>query len=825
MKRNFKSLVMSAVSVIVLIFGLGIVSYAATEAEPNDGTNTATQISVDELHQGSLSSETDIDWYKFTTNADYFNFEFVVDPSVVDASKIASGWNITIYQGDGVTEVREFVGQKAGTVTANLALQGTYYIKVEARYSSSAPKNCTYGIKIHTTVCDHWESENNQTTVTADVIETDKTYNGSLYKYADIDWYKFTADKDFFRVSFELNESVDYNKVGSGWNVFILQDDGVTVVKEYYGVTKNFITPELPFTGNYLIKIEPRYSSSAPIDCYYDLTVHTTENSYWENEFNNDSSTATEIETDKTYYGALYKSNDVDYYLFSSDAEAYSVTFKPNEKTNSASLSSGWRLSIYPYGSSVEIVSYSGIISECKTFMLPFKGSFVIRVSSLYDSSAPLDCVYDLRVNTCPENELWEAERNDSAETATKIAADNIYNANLYKGDDKDYYSFKTNGADVYNLYFRREISDNVKNGWRIKVSGSKSGEILDEIIGVNSDSYEKLLKNLDKNETIVVLIEARYASLAPVSINYNIGVSAHAHDFVADITKASFDTDGKVEYMCSTCGAEEKAEKISKIKSVTLSTTNYVYDGKNKTPKVTVKDANGKVLTKNVDYKTSVASSRSGVGRYTVKVTFIGNYEGSKSVYFYIKPGKTDSVKSASQTTSAVKLSWNAVPGAAGYKVYRYSPSKKAYVEAGTTTGTTLTVKSLNAGTKYTFRVVAYGKTSAGKVYDSDSYALLKTATKTATPTLSKVVSSAKGKATLTHTDVSGETGYTVYYSTSKDSGFKKYANFKADTSTCSITGLTSGKTYYFKVRTYITTDSGYVYSAWSTVKSVKVK
>ena len=302
------------------------------------------------------------------------------------------------------------------------------------------------------------------------------------------------------------------------------------------------------------------------------------------------------------------------------------------------------------------------------------------------------------------------------------------------------------------------------------------------------------------------------------------------------DLVPATMSAEGTCEYYeCELCHntfldpdgyQESPVIKIAKIKSVTLSSTKYVHDGKNKTPKVTVTDANGNKLVKNVDYKTSVASKRSGIGRYTVKVTFIGAYSGSKNVYFTILPGKPATVKSASQTTSSVKLSWSAVSGAAGYTVYRYSPSKKAYVKAGTTEGTSLTVSKLYAGTKYTFRVVAYGKTSGGKVYDSESYALLKTATKTKTPELTKVTaSSTKGKAYVYHSNVSGETGYTVYYSTSKNSGFKKYANFKADTTRCDITGLTSGKTYYFKVRTYIKTDSGYVYSAWSAVKSVKVK
>ena len=389
-------------------------------------------------------------------------------------------------------------------------------------------------------------------------------------------------------------------------------------------------------------------------------------------------------------------------------------------------------------------------------------------------------------------------------------------------------------------------------------------------------------------------------------------------HTYESVITKATLTADGKIESKCSICGDVASSQTITKIGSVTLSQTEYVHDGKNKTPKVTVKDANGNTLVKNVDYKTSVASKRSGIGRYTVKVTFIGNYEGSKNVYFTILPGKPATIKAASQTTTSVKLSWSEVSGAAGYTVYRYSPSKSAYVKAGTTEGTSFTVKSLYSATEYTFKVVAYGKTSGGKVYDSESYALLKsgtmpakpssvksasqttssiklswsavtratgynvyryspskkayvkagsttgtsytvkslydgtkytfrvvpyfktsdgtiiesssyallkTATKTTTPTLSKVASSSKGKATLTWSAVDGETGYTVYYSTKKDSGFKKYDNFKADSKTGTVSGLTSGKTYYFKVRTYITTDSGYVYSAWSVVKSVKVK
>ena len=325
------------------------------------------------------------------------------------------------------------------------------------------------------------------------------------------------------------------------------------------------------------------------------------------------------------------------------------------------------------------------------------------------------------------------------------------------------------------------------------------------------------------KDQWEMISIGSNNSSLLCATIHYNY----HIHTYsTTTTTKATTTENGGIFAICTECGDTKAIKTFYAATSITLSKTSYVYDGKNKTPKVTVKDSKGNILVKNTDYKISVASNRSGIGRYTVKVTLMGNYSGTKKLYFYILPGKPATIKSASQTTSSVKLSWSEVPGAVGYTVYRYSPSKKAYVNAGTTDGTSFTVKKLYDGTKYTFRVVAYGETAAGKSYDSEAYALLKTATKTKTPELTKVTaSSTKGKAYVYHSNVSGETGYTVYYSTSKDSGFKKYANFNADTTRCDITGLTSGKTYYFKVRTYIKTDSGYVYSPWSAVKSVKVK
>ena len=67
----------------------------------------------------------------------------------------------------------------------------------------------------------------------------------------------------------------------------------------------------------------------------------------------------------------------------------------------------------------------------------------------------------------------------------------------------------------------------------------------------------------------------------------------------------------------------------------ITLSATNYTYDGKEKTPTVAVKNGDT-VLTSGTDYTISYADN-TDAGTATVKVAGKGNYKGEKSVTFTI--------------------------------------------------------------------------------------------------------------------------------------------------------------------------------------------
>ncbi|MBQ6583087.1 MAG: fibronectin type III domain-containing protein, partial [Mogibacterium sp.] len=94
--------------------------------------------------------------------------------------------------------------------------------------------------------------------------------------------------------------------------------------------------------------------------------------------------------------------------------------------------------------------------------------------------------------------------------------------------------------------------------------------------------------------------------------------------------------------------------------------------------------------------------------------------------------------------------------------------------------------------------------------------------------------LTAAKRKVTVTWNRQRVQTsGYQIQYSTNKKftSNVKTISIGYNTTASRRITGLRSGKYYYFRVRTYkyigknSSGKSQYVYSGWSTVKYVKVK
>lgn len=208
-----------------------------------------------------------------------------------------------------------------------------------------------------------------------------------------------------------------------------------------------------------------------------------------------------------------------------------------------------------------------------------------------------------------------------------------------------------------------------------------------------------------------------------------------------------------------------------------------------------------------------------------TVKTVKEGNTD--------VKPANLKKVEVASVSDNHVTLKWKGVKDANGYRVFIRSNGKWKKVKD--IFENEQFFMNVSANKKYTFAVrpfnaVDLNKWGPGedeynytKLVFASKYVKLTVETAPEEPEIT-VSSKSKGKVTVKWNNVAGETGYQVWYSTRTSSGFKKVGNYKANTTSATKSGLTSGKKYYFKVRAYKKTADGYVYSGWWR-KGVKVK
>ncbi|MBQ5904457.1 MAG: fibronectin type III domain-containing protein [Clostridia bacterium] len=451
---------------------------------------------------------------------------------------------------------------------------------------------------------------------------------------------------------------------------------------------------------------------------------------------------------------------------------------------------------------------------------------------------APVDCYYDITVSTFTDSN-WESESNNDSANANNISADKIYKGDLYRDEDVDYFVFetKTNAFNITIAPDETESADYLERGWHLSVYPFGSTEAIAELGGVTS---ERTTFDLPFKGKFVVRIAADNSYYSPVDCVYNLKVTSHKsselwekeyNETMATATKLSsgknynanlyknYDED-YFKYTANTDGvlkikfSRDIADDIGRgwYMKVTRADGTIIYD-------TTVQNSLS-------DTKNLIALSK-GETIY-IKVQPDNGYYSPDQINYQLRvdftanPGKVTGLKASSNKTTSVKLSWKALDGATGYRVYRYDAASKKYVIVATTKSTSYTVKNLKAGTSYKFVVKAYKKVDGSNLWGSTSAALT-TATTPDTPTLK--VTAGKKSATLKWSKETG-TGYVVYMATSKNGKYSKIATVKGSSNISTVKkNLTTGKTYYFKVRAYKTVGDSNLYGAYTTVKAVKVK
>ena len=233
----------------------------------------------------------------------------------------------------------------------------------------------------------------------------------------------------------------------------------------------------------------------------------------------------------------------------------------------------------------------------------------------------------------------------------------------------------------------------------------------------------------------------------------------------------------------------------------ITVAKETYVYSGSAYKPAVTVQ-YDGKTLTEGTDYSVSY-SSNTNAG--TAKVTITGKcgFTGTYSESFTIAPkdisGLTAQVAaSAEYTGSNITTAVTVKDGTKVLSTSSYTIAYKNNKNIGTAT-VTITGKGNYTGTiTKTFDILP------------------------AKQTMQKLETRYKGFF-ADWAQKGSATGYEVEYSTNANfigSFVRKLTANKPDTAT--VSGLTAGKTYYVRVRSYTNVGGKIYYGAWSDKKSI---
>ena len=160
--------------------------------------------------------------------------------------------------------------------------------------------------------------------------------------------------------------------------------------------------------------------------------------------------------------------------------------------------------------------------------------------------------------------------------------------------------------------------------------------------------------------------------------------------------------------------------------------------------------------------------------------------------------------------------LTWQAVTGAAKYEVYRARSRSGEYIKYSTVTGTSYTNTSyIENGNTYYYKVRALDANGTAGPW-SDVVAVTCRLGLTA-PTVTGGNDS-QGRPTLKWDKVAGAAKYEVYRSYSQNGNYSKYST-QTSTGYTNSSYLTSGSTYYYKVRAL---DANGTAGPWSDVVAV---
>ena len=304
--------------------------------------------------------------------------------------------------------------------------------------------------------------------------------------------------------------------------------------------------------------------------------------------------------------------------------------------------------------------------------------------------------------------------------------------------------------------------------------------------------------------------------------------LQATGHKYTTSTVKPTYSAKGYTLYKCSLCGKSYKSNYTNMLvlpsvsglkatsrtdKSITLgwnrnaNATGYVieyYNGAKWVKKATV--------TKNTTVKYTVSSLKPGtVNKFRIRAYKATNYSAYSYITVNTLPSAVSGFKTVSKTSSTSTLSWNKNTSADGYIIERYIVNRWVQTQTAVGSGNvSATIKSLTAGSTNKLRIRAYK--TINKKTEYSSYTYLNVKTKPAQMTGLKAKSKTNNTVTLQwNKNATADSVFIEKYDGSKWVNVKKLS---AGFTTYTVNGLSSGRTYRFRVRAYRAGEySGYTY------------
>lgn len=279
----------------------------------------------------------------------------------------------------------------------------------------------------------------------------------------------------------------------------------------------------------------------------------------------------------------------------------------------------------------------------------------------------------------------------------------------------------------------KTKLAVEVVNNEEIIVKALSSGIVT--LTGTTSNGATKTIEvlikgvTLNKNNLKLELKNSYNLKATVIDDKYNITHNAIWSSSNSKIAKV--DKNGKVTALkvgTATITARDNngnisksSVKVTKIQASSFSTSKVgtkTYNGRYQKPSVTVK-YKGKTLKKNKDYTVKYYNNKKP-GKATIKITAKKSnlYEGTKKIYFIIKPKKV-TIKTPKTRSKSITVYYYKQSGVSGYQVaYKVKGSKTwKYV---TTTGSSKKITGLTKGKTYQVKVQSYKKIDGKKYYGS---------------------------------------------------------------------------------------------------------